>query len=125
MIRTFRLALAQMNPTVGDIDGNTARIFEYVERARECRADLVAFPELAVTGYPPEDLLFKTSFLQANVDAMRRVVAAAKDIAVVVGYVEVGEFCHRRRHCQRRRRGLRWAAHRHLPQDVPAQLRRL
>ena len=56
-----------------------------------CRADLVAFPELAVTGYPPEDLLFKTSFLQANVDAMRRVVAAAKDIAVVVGYVAVGD----------------------------------
>ena len=91
MIRSFRLALAQMNPTVGDIDGNTARILEYVERARDCRADLVAFPELAVTGYPPEDLLFKTSFLQANVEAMRRVVAAAKDIAVVVGYVAVGD----------------------------------
>ena len=91
MIRTFRLALAQMNPTVGDIDGNTARIFEYVAQARERRADLVAFPELAITGYPPEDLLFKTSFLQANEDAMRRVVAAARDIAVVVGYVEVGD----------------------------------
>ena len=91
MIRSFRLALAQMNPTVGDIDGNTARILEYMERARECRADLVAFPELAITGYPPEDLLFKTSFLQANVEAMRRVVAAAKDIAVVVGYVAVGD----------------------------------
>ena len=90
MIRTFRLALAQLNPTVGDIDGNTARIIEYVERARDCRADLVAFPELAITGYPPEDLLFKTSFLQANVAAMRRVVAAARDIAVVVGYVEMG-----------------------------------
>ncbi len=91
MIRTFRLALAQMNPTVGDIDGNTARIIEYVERARELRADLVAFPELAITGYPPEDLLFKTSFLQANEEAMRRVVEAASDIAVVVGYVEVGD----------------------------------
>ena len=90
MIRNFRLALAQINPTVGDIEGNTARIIEYVERARECRADLVAFPELAITGYPPEDLLFKTSFLEANVDAMRRVVAAAHDIAVVVGYVEAG-----------------------------------
>ena len=50
----------------------------------------MAFPELAITGYPPEDLLFKTSFLQANVEAMRRVVAAARDIAVIVGYVEVG-----------------------------------
>ena len=91
MIRNFRLALAQLNTTVGDIDGNTARIIEYVARARELGADLVAFPELAITGYPPEDLLFKTSFLQANVAAMERVVAAAKDIAVVVGYVAVGD----------------------------------
>ena len=91
MIRNFRLALAQMNPTVGDVDGNTSRIIEYVEQARECQADLVAFPELAITGYPPEDLLFKTSFLQANVEAMQRVVAAARGIAVAVGYVEVGD----------------------------------
>ena len=91
MIRNFRLALAQINTTVGDIEGNTARIIEYVERARELGADLVAFPELAITGYPPEDLLFKTSFLQANVEAMRRVVAAARGLAVVVGYVEVGD----------------------------------
>ncbi len=91
MIRNFRLALAQINTTVGDIEGNTARIIEYVERARELGADLVAFPELAITGYPPEDLLFKPSFLQANVEAMQRVVAAARDIAVVVGYVEAGD----------------------------------
>ena len=91
MIRSFRLALAQINTTVGDIDGNTARIIEFVERARELHADLVAFPELAITGYPPEDLLFKTSFLQANEEAMQRVVAAATDIAVVVGYVETGD----------------------------------
>ena len=90
MIRTFRLALAQINPTVGDIEGNTARIIEYVERARAQEADLVAFPELAITGYPPEDLLFKTSFLQANMQAMQRVVAAARGLAVVVGYVEAG-----------------------------------
>ena len=91
MIRTFRLALAQLNTTMGDIDGNTARILEYVEQAREVGADLVAFPELAITGYPPEDLLFKTSFLQANTAAMQRVVEAARDIAVVVGYVEAGD----------------------------------
>ncbi len=90
MIRKFRLALAQINPTVGDIDGNTAKIVEYVERARAAQADLVAFPELAITGYPPEDLLFKTTFLQANVEAMQRVIAAARGIAVVVGYVEMG-----------------------------------
>ncbi len=90
MLRKFRLALAQINPTVGDITGNTARILEYLERAREAQADLVAFPELAITGYPPEDLLFKPSFLQANVEAMQQVVAASAGIAVVVGYVQVG-----------------------------------
>ena len=90
MARTFRLALAQINTTVGDIPGNTAKIIDYVERARDAQADLVAFPELAITGYPPEDLLFKTSFLQANEEAMKQVIAAAKGIAVVVGYVQVG-----------------------------------
>ena len=90
MARTFRLALAQINTTVGDIPGNTAKIIDYVERAREAQADLVAFPELAITGYPPEDLLFKTSFLQANEEAMKQVIAVAKGIAVVVGYVQVG-----------------------------------
>ena len=90
MVRKFRLALAQINTTVGDIPGNTARIIEYMNRARDAGADLVAFPELAVTGYPPEDLLFKTSFLEANEAAMKEVVAASQGIAVVVGYVETG-----------------------------------
>ena len=89
MPRTFRLALAQINPTVGDITGNTAKIIEYLERAREARADLVAFPELAITGYPPEDLLFKPSFLMDNLAAMERVAAASQGIAVLVGYVGV------------------------------------
>ena len=89
MPRTFRLALAQINPTVGDIAGNMAKIIEYVERAREVRADLVAFPELAITGYPPEDLLFKPSFLQDNLAAMAKVAAASQGIAVLVGYVGV------------------------------------
>jgi NAD+ synthase (glutamine-hydrolysing) len=90
MPRKFRLALAQINTTVGDIPGNTAKIIEYLERARDLQADLVAFPELAVTGYPPEDLLFKTSFLQANEEAMQRIIAASRGIAVVVGYVARG-----------------------------------
>ncbi len=89
MPRTFRLALAQINPTVGDIPGNTAKILDYLERAREAQADLVAFPEMATTGYPPEDLLFKTSFLTDNVAAMEKVAAASKGIAVVLGYVNI------------------------------------
>jgi NAD+ synthase (glutamine-hydrolysing) len=90
MVRTFRLALAQINTTVGDIPGNTAKIIEYIGRARDVAADLVAFPELAITGYPPEDLLFKTSFLEANQTAMEQVIAASRGLAVVVGYVEMG-----------------------------------
>ncbi len=87
MARTFRLALAQINLTVGDIPGNTSRMLECLQQARESRADLVAFPELATTGYPPEDLLFKKSFVDANVAAMHEVVAASHGMAVVLGYV--------------------------------------
>ena len=91
MLRKFRLALSQMNALVGDIAGNTARIIADIDRARAAGADLVAFPELAITGYPPEDLLFKTSFLRDNAAAMERVVAAARGLAVIVGFVAVGQ----------------------------------
>jgi NAD+ synthase (glutamine-hydrolysing) len=82
--------LAQFNPTVGDIAGNTTRIIEQIDEARTAHADLVAFPELAVTGYPPEDLLFKPSFLADNVAAVERIAAATRGISAVVGCVEVG-----------------------------------
>ena len=91
MPRTLRLALAQINLTVGDLPGNTARMVECLQQAREAHADLVAFPELATTGYPPEDLLFKRSFIEANLAAMQEVVAASHDIAVVLGYVQPRE----------------------------------
>ena len=91
MARTIRLALAQINPTVGDLPGNTARMLDYLQQAREVGADLVAFPELATTGYPPEDLLFKRSFVDANVGAMREVIAASHGILVVLGYVKPRE----------------------------------
>ena len=94
MTRTFRLALAQINATVGDIPGNAAKIIEYMERAREVQADLVAFPELSITGYPPEDLLFKTSFLRENEAAMERVAAASGGIAAIFGYVQMGADIH-------------------------------
>ena len=89
MVRKLRLAMAQINTTVGDLDGNTSRILDYVERARAKQADLVVFPEMAIPGYPPEDLLFKPSFIRANVDAMNRVVAASRGITVVVGFVDL------------------------------------
>ena len=91
MQRIFRLALAQFNPTVGDVAGNTARIIDLIGAARAAHADLVAFPELAVTGYPPEDLLFKPSFLADNAAAVERIAAATRGIAAVVGCVAVGD----------------------------------
>ena len=91
MPRTLRLALAQFNPAVGDIAGNAERIIALIGEARAAAADLVAFPELAVTGYPPEDLLLKPSFLADNAAAVRRIAAAASDIAVIVGCVAVGD----------------------------------
>ena len=59
----MKIALAQINPTVGDFVGNTKKILEYAARAEESRVDLVVFPELAVCGYPPADLLEKSSFV--------------------------------------------------------------
>ncbi|MDH4100906.1 MAG: NAD+ synthase [Nitrospirota bacterium] len=88
MNRTLRIALAQMNATVGDLDGNTARIIENIGRARNEGAELVAFPELAITGYPPEDLLLRPSFIEGNLRCLDRIVAASKGITAVVGFVD-------------------------------------
>jgi NAD+ synthase (glutamine-hydrolysing) len=83
-----RIALAQINPTVGDLAGNARLIIDWTERARAQAADLVCFPELAITGYPPEDLVLKPSFVRDNQAALQRIAAEAKDIAVVVGFVD-------------------------------------
>ena len=87
-MRRYRVSLAQINPTVGDIEGNTRRIVDGIAQARALGADLVAFPELAVTGYPPEDLLFKSAFIEANLAALRDVTKAARGLTAVVGFVD-------------------------------------
>jgi len=84
----LRLALAQLNPRVGDLEGNAAKISEYVERARDAGAELVVFPELVLTGYPPEDLLLKEHFLRATQEALAAVAADVEGIVAVVGYPE-------------------------------------
>jgi len=86
--RPLKVALAQLDATVGDLAGNAARMIEWTERARELECDLVVFPELAVTGYPPEDLLLKPSFIRDNLRYRDRVVAASRGIAVVGGFVD-------------------------------------
>ena len=87
-MKTVRLALAQINPTVGDLEGNTEKIIENIRAAAEQSAEIVVFPELAVTGYPPEDLLLKPQFIRDNLDALRRIKEEVWDIVAVVGFVD-------------------------------------
>ena len=87
-MRRFRIALAQVNSTVGDLDGNVAKIRAGLEQARALGCQLVAFPELAVTGYPPEDLLFKSAFIEANLRALAELARAASGLTAVVGFVD-------------------------------------
>ncbi|MDP6513540.1 MAG: NAD+ synthase [SAR202 cluster bacterium] len=90
-MRTFRLALAQVNLSVGDLAGNTEKIIDYIGRARDLHADMVAFPELAIPGYPPEDLVLKPQFIEANRRSLDQVVAASQGIAVIAGFVDVAD----------------------------------
>ena len=87
-MRKFRLAMAQINPTVGDFAGNAERIIGRIREARALAADLVAFPELALPGYPPEDLLLKPQFIRDNRAYLKRIAAECGGIAAVVGYVD-------------------------------------
>src|SRR5262249_34211964 len=84
----LRLAMAQINAVVGDIDGNEAKITDWIQRALAEDADIVTFPELALTGYPPEDLLLKPQFIDANLQALQRIARETRGITAVVGFVD-------------------------------------
>ncbi len=84
----MRIALAQINPTVGDVVGNSEKIIDRISQARQAAASLVVFPELAVVGYPPRDLLLKPRFVSANVEAVHRIAERCVGIAALVGFVE-------------------------------------
>ena len=125
----IRLALCQINQSVGDLAGNADRLQAGVEAARDRGADLVVFPELSITGYPPEDLLLKPSFVRDAGRALDRVAAAVTGIVAVVG-APVGEApapargrTRPARSLQRRRRPGRRRDRGDLPQAPPAQLR--
>ena len=81
----MRLALAQINTVVGDLEGNRAHILASLEEARAEGADLILFPELAVTGYPPEDLLLRPAFVRAAEASVREIAAACTGVAALVG----------------------------------------
>src|SRR5438874_10256157 len=82
----MRIALAQINPTVGDIAGNCRKIIDYANRAKSDRAATVVFPELCVIGYPPKDLLLKPQFIEDNLRAVQMIAQRVAGIDVVIGY---------------------------------------
>ena len=87
-METLRIALAQINPTVGDLKGNSEKIIEYIEKARANNADVVMFPELAVTGYPPEDLLLDKNFLKDTMSHLNDIISHTIDIVAIVGFAD-------------------------------------
>lgn len=87
-MRKLRIALAQINVTVGDLKGNRTKIADFLAQAKQQAADLVAFPELAVTGYPPEDLLFNPAFVRENQTALQKLTSMTRGLTALVGFVD-------------------------------------
>lgn len=90
-MRRLRIGTAQINTTVGDLEGNTQKILKAINEARSLGVDLLTFPELAITGYPPEDLLFKPQFIEGNLRCLNKIVKGSSGLAVVVGFVDAKE----------------------------------
>lgn len=86
-MRSLRIGLCQINTTVGDIEGNSKKIIDYIQRGKRMGADLLVFPEMAVTGYPPEDLLLMPKFIEDNLKAIQEIAKATSSITAVVGFV--------------------------------------
>lgn len=87
-MKTVRLALCQMNPTVGDLQGNAGKIIATLKKTAAAGADFAVFPELALTGYPPEDLVLKPQFVADNIDALNRIRRHVGDQVVILGFVD-------------------------------------
>jgi len=87
-LHNTRVGIAQINSTVGDLTGNTKKIMKSIDQAKSLGVDLLTFPELAITGYPPEDLLLKPQFIKQNRESFNEIIEHSSDIAVVVGFVD-------------------------------------
>ncbi|MFA5145608.1 MAG: NAD+ synthase [Candidatus Omnitrophota bacterium] len=85
---TLRIAIAQINCTVGDLDNNARKISQYIHKAKGLGVDIISFPELALTGYPPEDLLFKPKFIEDNLRKIKELSRSINGIAAVIGFVD-------------------------------------
>ena len=117
-VARIRIGLCQLNTVVGDLDGNVERILAAYDEAEAAGCDVAVFPELAITGYPPEDLVLKPGFVAANRAALDKVAARTGRCAAVVGFVDAGPRPPQRGRGVRGRHGRR-----HVPQAPPAQLR--
>lgn len=84
----MKIAIAQINPTVGDLEGNSTKIIKHIEQAKQAQAEIVVFPELVTTGYPPKDLLLKESLITRNKDVLNKIAISCEGIAAVVGFVD-------------------------------------
>jgi len=84
----MRIAMAQINTTVGDSEGNIEKIKEYISNAKKNKADLVIFPELAITGYPPQDLLLENAFVKRNKELLEELISHNGDVAGIIGFVD-------------------------------------
>lgn len=87
-MKLLRVALAQINSTVGDLAGNSKKISDYIKKAVRHEADIIAFPELALTGYPPEDLLLKPRFISDNMVELKKISSRTHGITVITGFVD-------------------------------------
>ena len=88
MMKLLRVALAQINSTVGDLAGNSKKISDYIKKAVRYKADIIAFPELALTGYPPEDLVLKPQFISDNMAELKKISSRTHGITVITGFVD-------------------------------------
>jgi len=87
-LHSIRVGIAQINSTVGDLSGNTRKIMQSIDQAKSLGVDLLTFPELAITGYPPEDLLLKPQFIRQNSECLTKLTEYSSGIAIVVGFVD-------------------------------------
>ena len=89
MEKNLRLALGQVNVTVGDLKGNAQKLMKAIDQARAMGVDLVAFPELAIPGYPPEDLLLNPTFVRDNLEVLKEVARVTRGITAIVGFADM------------------------------------
>src|SRR5512139_320846 len=93
-MKTVRIALCQINPTVGDLAGNAERILHFIAEASRFNPRIIVFPELTITGYPPEDLLLKPEFINSNLRTLQALREKVGEVAVIVGFVDRVDDIH-------------------------------